>query len=108
MAKCLVGAAGGLSAADKAKLTPKNIRAGVTIAKVTGTLTWQDLLPSPIVAVQNGNPTNTELFGTFSKFSSNPDINPANGYQEFGVSSAGGGVYLNKKNRLLSVEIDIL
>ena len=31
MAKCLVGATGGLSAADKAKLIPANIRAGVTL-----------------------------------------------------------------------------
>lgn len=31
MAKCLVGAAGGLSAADRAKLIPANIRAGVTL-----------------------------------------------------------------------------
>ena len=38
MAKCLVGAVGGLPAADKAKLLPENIRKGVTIAKVTGTL----------------------------------------------------------------------
>ena len=38
MAKCLVGAAGGLTAADKAKLIPENIRTGVTIAKVTGSL----------------------------------------------------------------------
>lgn len=38
MAKCLVGAAGGLSVADKAKLIPENIRNGITIAKVTGTL----------------------------------------------------------------------
>ena len=39
MAKCLVGAAGGLSAADKAKLIPENIRDKVTIAGVTGSLT---------------------------------------------------------------------
>ena len=38
MAKCLVGATGGLSAADKAKLIPENIREGITIAKVTGNL----------------------------------------------------------------------
>ena len=31
MAKCLVGAAGGLPAADRAKLIPANIRAGVTL-----------------------------------------------------------------------------
>lgn len=42
MAKCLVGAVGGLPAADKAKLLPENIRKGVTIAKVTGTLESAD------------------------------------------------------------------
>lgn len=44
MAKCLVGAVGGLPAADKAKLLPENIRQGVTIAKVTGTLEPADEL----------------------------------------------------------------
>ena len=44
MAKCLVGAVGGLPAADKAKLLPENIRKGVTIAKVTGTLEPADEL----------------------------------------------------------------
>lgn len=38
MAKCLVGAAGGLSAADKAKLIPENIREGIIIAGITGGL----------------------------------------------------------------------
>ena len=39
MSKSMMGAAGGgLSAADKALLIPENIRTGVTIAKVTGTL----------------------------------------------------------------------
>lgn len=41
MAKSFIGAAGGLSAADKALLVPENIRSGVTIGKVTG-----GLLPS--------------------------------------------------------------
>lgn len=44
MAKCLVGAVGGLPEADKAKLLPENIRQGVTIAKVTGTLEPADEL----------------------------------------------------------------
>ena len=44
MAKCLVGAVGGLPAADKAKLLTENIRKGVTIAKVTGTLEPADEL----------------------------------------------------------------
>lgn len=44
MAKCLVGAVGGLPAADKAKLLPENIRKGVTIAKITGTLEPADEL----------------------------------------------------------------
>lgn len=35
MAKCLVGAAGGLAAADRAKLIPENIRAGVTLFEGT-------------------------------------------------------------------------
>ena len=35
MAKCLVGATGGLSAADKAKLIPENIREGVTLFEGT-------------------------------------------------------------------------
>ena len=43
MAKCLVGAAGGLPAADRAKLIPENIRKGVTLfegtaKEVAGTL----------------------------------------------------------------------
>lgn len=43
MAKCLVGAAGGLSAADKAKLIPENLRDGLklfegTSREVVGTL----------------------------------------------------------------------
>ena len=43
MSKGLIGAAGGLSAADKAKLIPENIRAGVTLfdgtaKEVTGQL----------------------------------------------------------------------
>ena len=61
MSKGMIAAAGGLSAADKALLLPENLRAGVTIAKVTGTLTWQDLLPSPIYA-QDGD-TITPLLG---------------------------------------------
>lgn len=49
MAKCLVGATGGLSAADKAKLIPANIRAGVTLfagtqKEVVGTLEPADEL----------------------------------------------------------------
>jgi len=48
MSKGMTAAAGGLSAADKALLIPENIRAGVTIAKVRGTLTWKDLLPDNV------------------------------------------------------------
>lgn len=45
---------GGLSAADKAKLIPSNIREGVkffegTPNEVVGTLTWKDLLPDDLV-----------------------------------------------------------
>ena len=35
MAKCLIGVVGGLSAADKAKLIPENIREGVTLFEGT-------------------------------------------------------------------------
>ena len=38
MSKGMISAAGGLAAADKALLIPENIRAGVTIAKVIGSL----------------------------------------------------------------------
>lgn len=61
MAKSFIGAAGGLSAADKELLVPENIRSGVTIGKVTGTLTWRDLLPE-VVAAQDGGTIN-ELLG---------------------------------------------
>ena len=49
MAKCLVGAVGGLPAADRAKLIPANIRAGVTLfagtqKEVVGTLEPADEL----------------------------------------------------------------
>lgn len=36
MSKSMMGTAGGLSAADRKKLIPENIREGVSIAKVTG------------------------------------------------------------------------
>ena len=61
MAKSFIGAAGGLSAADKALLVPENIRSGVTIGKITGTLTWQDLVPE-VMAAQDGSTIN-ELLG---------------------------------------------
>lgn len=38
MSKSMMGAAGGLSAADKARLIPENIRYGVVIGKAVGTL----------------------------------------------------------------------
>ena len=63
MSKSIMGTAGGLSAADKALLIPENIRAGVTIAKVTGTLTWQDLLPEKLVVVRDGRSTEPDIFG---------------------------------------------
>lgn len=49
MDKCLVGAVGGLPAADRAKLIPANIRAGVTLfagtqKEVVGTLEPADEL----------------------------------------------------------------
>lgn len=65
MAKCFVGAAGGLSAADKELLVPENIRSGVTIGKVTGTLTWQDLVPE-VMAAQDGSTINELLGGLTS------------------------------------------
>lgn len=63
MSKGMTAAAGGLSAADKALLIPENIRAGVTIAKVTGTLTWQDLLPEKLVVVRDGRSAEPDIFG---------------------------------------------
>lgn len=63
MSKGMIAAAGGLSAADKALLLPENLRAGVTIAKVTGTLTWQDLLPEKLVVVRNGRSVEPDIFG---------------------------------------------
>lgn len=51
---------GGLSAADKAKLIPENIREGVTFFEgtpneVVGTLTWKDLLPDDLVLFSANN-----------------------------------------------------
>lgn len=54
---------GGLSAADKALLIPKNIREGITIAGVTGALTWKDLLPEKLVVVRNGKSAEPDIFG---------------------------------------------
>ena len=65
MAKSFIGAAGGLSAADKELLVPENIRSGVTIGKVTGTLTWQDLVPE-VMAAQDGSTINELLGGLTS------------------------------------------
>lgn len=53
MSKGMVSAAGGLSAADREKLIPENIREGVVLfsgtpREIVGTLTWQDLLPVPL------------------------------------------------------------
>lgn len=64
MAKSFIGAAGGLSAADKELLVPENIRSGVTIGKVTGTLTWQDLVPE-VMAAQDGSTINELLGGAY-------------------------------------------
>ena len=57
MSKSMVGAAGGLSATDRAKLIPENIRAGVTIAGVTGTLAPIDGLEVLMISfsVDGGN-----------------------------------------------------
>ena len=63
MSKGMTAAAGGLSAADKVLLIPENIRAGVTIAKVRGTLTWKDLLPEKLVVVRNGRSVEPDIFG---------------------------------------------
>lgn len=59
MAKCFVGAAGGLSAADMAVLIPENLRKDVVLfagtpREVVGSLTWQDLLPDNIDIVGEG------------------------------------------------------
>ena len=81
---------GGLSAADKANLTPENIRNGVTIAKVTGTLTWQDLLPK-VVAAQDAN-TIDELLGGLTAGTS---ISLASGGVNAVLSSSEGGWRFN-------------
>ena len=59
MAKCLIGPAGGLSAADKAQLIPENIRYGVPVGKVRGTLGANLIVAGDTLvrqAVPNGSP----------------------------------------------------
>lgn len=58
---------GGLSAADKAKLIPENIKAGVTINGVTGTLTYEDLLPDNLYIF--GPEGLDPIAGDFQRFS---------------------------------------
>lgn len=73
MAKCLVGAAGGLSAADKAKLIPQNIKAGVTLfagtpREVAGVLT-------PLALFAKGQ-ANGDTWGSWLNVNSTTFVSP--------------------------------
>ena len=63
----VVGEAVLLSAEDRAKLIPENLRAGVVLFpgteyEVVGSLTWQDLLPQKVVG-QSGATINRDVLG---------------------------------------------
>lgn len=77
---------GGLSAADKEKLIPENIREGITIAGVTGTLTWENLLPE-VIAAQDGDVINEILGGLTAGAGINLSSNGINA--QLSSSSAG-------------------
>ena len=75
MAKCLVGATGGLSAADRAKLIPENIKAGVTLfagtpREVAGVLT-------PLALFAKGQ-ANGDTWGSWMNVKSTTFISPNN------------------------------
>ena len=98
MSKGMTAAAGGLSAADKALLIPENIRAGVTIAKVTGTLTWKDLLPEKLVVVRNGRSVEPDIFGDW--------IHMGIGATSYGEDYVTTGQGANRSAERSSLQID--
>ena len=98
MSRSMIGAAGGLSAADQAKLIPENIREGITIAKVTGTLTWQDLLPESLVVVQNGKVVQPDIVGAWTHVGAD-SISYGTNYISIGHGS-------NSSGNILSLRID--
>jgi len=99
MSKSMMGAAGGgLSAADKALLIPENIRAGVTIAKVRGTLTWKDLLPEKLVVVRNGRSVEPDIFGDW--------IHMGIGATSYGEDYVTTGQGANRSAERSSLQID--
>ena len=59
MAKCLVGVAGGISANDKGKLIPENIRAGVTLFEGTSKQIEGGFFPDPVLFAYAGNRGNS-------------------------------------------------
>lgn len=84
MAKCFVGAAGGLSAADMAVLIPENLRKDVVIfagtpKEIVGTLTP----PAPITVVKFTYPTGS--------VTSEPILLPPGNYRFIGFSYSDGG-----------------
>lgn len=98
MSKSMIVAAGGLSAADKVLLIPENIRAGVTIAKVTGTLTWKDLLPEKLVVVRNGRSVEPDIFGDW--------IHMGIGATSYGEDYVTTGQGANRAGERSSLQID--
>ena len=73
MAKCLVGAAGGLSAADKAKLIPENIKAGVTL--FTGTPREVAGVLTPLALFAKGQ-ANGDTWGSWLNVNSTTFVSP--------------------------------
>ena len=59
MSKSMVGATGGLSATDKAKLIPENIRYGVTVGKVRGTLGANLIVTGDVLCQKMGTNSST-------------------------------------------------
>lgn len=91
MAVIYMGPTGGLSAADKANLLPANIKAGVTIKKVTGSFTADgtaaasDILNGKTAYVNGGKvtgtvPVSSEFSFIVPMFSSSPMTIPAGYY----------------------------
>ena len=73
MSKGLIGAAGGLSAADKAKLIPENIKAGVTV--VAGTPREVAGVLTPLALFAKGQ-ANGETWGSWLNVNSTTFVSP--------------------------------
>ena len=71
-----------------ANLKAENIRSGVSVFGVSGSLTWKDLLPESMV-VQNATVIDSFIGGTFTAYG---DISPGNpGIQADGIYMSSGG-----------------